>query len=89
MEQLIEHLRYREGERQRKHSVTRFMRGDLQTLTELQRRARYLRVDFRIYVVQPGLSQSQATPDQLDLLAVTELYLKETYQIPLTVIGNR
>lgn len=88
VEQLIEHLRYREGERQRKHSVTRFMRGDLQTLRELQRRAHYLKVDFRIYVVQPGLSQSQATPDQLDLLAVTELYLKETYEIPLTVIGN-
>ncbi|MDK2014654.1 MULTISPECIES: hypothetical protein [unclassified Deinococcus] len=38
--------------------------------------------------LQPGLSRAEATAAQLDLLAATEMYLTETYQIPLRVIGS-
>jgi hypothetical protein len=44
--------------------------------------------EFRIFIVQPGLSKGRAGEDQLALLAVTELYLQETYAIPLGVIAS-
>lgn len=85
---LIRHLRDREVERQRKYGVTRFEEGDLVKLRELERKAPYLRLDFHVFVVQPGVSQSAISTEQLDLLATTELYLKESYEIPFWVIAS-
>ncbi len=45
-------------------------------------------VRIRIAVVQPGLSKQDASPAQLELLAVTENYLLETYNIPFGVMGS-
>ena len=39
-------------------------------------------VSLKIYIVQPGLSKAQASPEQLELLSVTETYLMETYRLP-------
>ena len=39
-------------------------------------------------MVQPGLSKWKASEEQLELLAVTDIFLKETYLIPLTIIGS-
>jgi hypothetical protein len=36
-------------------------------------------------MVQPGLSIAAATRSQLTLLAVTERYLSDTYEVPLGV----
>lgn len=85
---LFRHLRYREGERQNNYGNTRFEVGDLIKLKELERKAPYLKLDFQVFVVQPGVSRAEATTDQLDLLATTELYLKESYEIPFTVIAS-
>jgi hypothetical protein len=41
-----------------------------------------------IWVVQPGLSKAAATTNQLVLLAVTELYLNETFAAPFGVIAS-
>ncbi|MDP2322833.1 MAG: hypothetical protein Q8N51_02260 [Gammaproteobacteria bacterium] len=57
-------------------------------LLELERRARYLKPEFRVFIVQPGLSRKDATAAQQHLLATTELYLLKSYGIGLTVIGS-
>jgi hypothetical protein len=87
-EQLLDHLVHREGKRLSKGGVSRFERGNLQLLTQLKRRLRSLRPGFQIYIVQPGLSRADAKADHLELLAVTELHLKETYNVPLVVIAS-
>lgn len=85
---LFEHLRRRELKRLEQHDVSRFERGNLDRLAEIERQAPYLDPEFTIYVVQPGLSKARAGVDQLELLAVTELYLQETYAIDLGVIAS-
>jgi len=85
---LFKHLKNRELQRKSKHSASRFEEGDLVKLEELKRKATHLRLDFHIFIVQPGLSQVKATPEQLHVLATTELYLQESYAIPFTVIAS-
>jgi hypothetical protein len=43
---------------------------------------------LRVFIVQLGLSRSQASPEQLSLLSVTEKFLLETYDVPFGVIGS-
>jgi hypothetical protein len=50
--------------------------------------SRLCAVSLKIFVVQPGLSKSACTPDQLELLGVTENHLMETYQLPFAVIAS-
>ena len=85
---LLGHLRRREEARLRKHEVSRFERGDFALLDDISRGAPFLMPEFKISIVQPGLSKGGASVDQLDLLAVTELYLRETHAIELGVIAS-
>ena len=86
---LIQHMLRRDDARQRRTGVSRFDLGDLQRLKEISRKASYLTPEFKIFIVQPGLSVEAATTNQLELLAVTEVYLKETLQIDFGVIASR
>jgi hypothetical protein len=65
---------------------TRFERGDVSTLMRIRDMSRMCEVRLRVAVVQPGLSVAAATRSQLTLLAVTERYLSDTYEIPLRVL---
>jgi hypothetical protein len=85
---LFFHLKQREGSRMERHGVSRFERGDLARLDEVARRARFLTPVFTIVIVQPGLSRSAAEQSHLELLAVTEMYLQETYDIAFRVIAS-
>lgn len=85
---LMGHLRLREEGRLQKHEATRFERGDFALLAAIGRHAPRLKPKFKIFVVQPGLSKSQAETAQLELLAVTEHYLRETRAIELGVIAS-
>lgn len=85
---LIDHLTYRETVRLSKDGVSRFERGSIKTLKLLKKKLRTLRPEFEIYIVQPGLSQAGAETAQLELLAVTEMYLKTTFAISLGVIAS-
>ncbi len=85
---LFQRLKLREQERQKKYSVSRFEKGNLKNLEELRRRSRYLHPKFHIYIVQPGLETSNVSIQILDLLGATELYLSETFNVPLTVIAS-
>ncbi len=88
-ENLIEHLILRESKRISKGGVSRFERGDLRTLRRLKGQLRLVTCEFEIFVIQPGLSLSQVQAGQLDLLASTELYLRETYNAAFGVIASR
>lgn len=81
-------MRLREEGRLQKHEATRFERGDFALLAAIGRHAPRLKPKFKIFVVQPGLSRSQAETAQLELLAVTEHYLRETRAIELGVIAS-
>lgn len=91
---LLRHLRHRDELRRRSALaagtgfVSRFERGDANTVQAILRRLPHLVPDFRIFVVQPGLSRARAITSQLELLAVTETYLQETFGIPITVYAS-
>ena len=88
MKKLFERLKLREQGRQRTYTTTRFEKGNLQKLDELRRRSRFLVPKFEIYIVQPGLHVSGANDAVLDLLGATELYLSETFAVPLKIIAS-
>ena len=85
---LLGHLRRREEARLTKHEVSRFERGDFALLDDISRASPFLKPQFKIWIVQPGLSKDKVSAAQLDLLAVTELYLRETHAIELGVIAS-
>lgn len=64
--------------------------ADLVVVTGRRKRplAEYLQDESPV-IVQPGLMQSTAESGQLDLLSVTELYLRETFGAELHVIASK
>lgn len=88
VERLLEHLERREAKRKKGGQVSRFELGDAAALRALRRKAQDLGPAMEVVIVQPGLARHEASDDQLDLLAVTELYLRETFGVPLRVIGS-
>lgn len=88
IKRLIRHLRRRELHRMQKHHQSRFEYGDLAKLDEIETKAPYLLPQFKIFVVQPGVSKSRSSIEQQKLLAVTELYLQETYAVDFGVIAS-
>ena len=85
---LLQRLKLQEQKRLNKYNISRFEKGNLQKLKELSRQSRYLHPKFHIYIVQPGLKTSKVSTQILDLLGATELYLSETFNVPLTVIAS-
>jgi superfamily II DNA or RNA helicase len=83
---LFTHLLRREDNRLSCSRPTRFERGEESTLMRIRDMSRRHEVRLKVWIVQPGLSATQASASQLSLLAVTERYLTDTYQIPLEVI---
>lgn len=83
---LFIHLLRREEMRTSNNRPTRFDKGDVVTLTRIRDMSRRHAVKLSVCVVQPGLSSEKASSSQLTLLAVTERYLTDTYQVPLTVL---
>jgi superfamily II DNA or RNA helicase len=88
IEKMCRLLGKRQAAREARTGVSGFEVGDRSALVALRRRARYLNVTLTITVVQPGLSAAQASEAQLDLLAATASYVKETYAADLRVIGS-
>lgn len=88
MNKVFQHLRCRDDSWIEKHEVSRFERGDRLALDALAPDAPFLNLEFKMFLVQPGLSAGKVSDEQLDLLATTELYLKVISGIPLGVIGS-
>lgn len=85
---LFTHLMKRSPRKRGGQNGTRYELGTESDLFRIRKKAERQRVFLKIYIVQPGLSKTHATRDQLELLAVTENYLLETFAVPLLVIGS-
>jgi hypothetical protein len=83
---LLTHLMRRESLRVDKARPTRFERGSIETLQTIREMAHIVPVSLTVAIVQPGVSKSQLSNDQLQLLGVTENYLSEMYQLGFSVI---
>lgn len=86
---MLKHLLYQEQRRLERGEATRFELGDVAMLKALINRARYLTFHYEAVIVQPGLDLGAITPRFLDVLGATELFLKETFGIPLSVIVSQ
>jgi superfamily II DNA or RNA helicase len=87
--ELFKHMINRESKRLSNNKNTRFEKGTLADLALIKEKSkRFYKTDFKIYIVQPGLSVGNASEQQLELLAVTENHLLETYKIDLEVIAS-
>lgn len=82
------HLLRREPRQSAGRSGTRFEIGTMDDLLRIREKSLRSRVNLCIYLVQPGLSKSQASTSQLELLAVVDNYLKETFMVPCHVVGS-
>lgn len=83
--ELFKHLLKREALR-----GSRIERGNKNLIIEYQEKSRTQKpFDLEIIIVQPGLSVEKATNSQLQLLAVTENHLIETYRIPFSIICSK
>jgi len=67
---------------------TRYEVGTAEDLMRIREKVDSQRVNLRIFIVQPGLSKAQASKEQLELLAVTENYLMETFNVPFEVVSS-
>lgn len=85
---MLTHLLRRDAARTRAGAATRFELGDAEMLRSIRDMSQLLSLSARVAIVQPGLSRTNASRDQLALLSVTENHLMETCQLPLVVIGS-
>lgn len=87
--ELLEHLLRRETKKYLGKECSRLSLGSITDLTHIIDLVHNrVPMEFEIYIVQPGLSKSNVSAEQLTLLGVTETYLKERALIDLNVIGS-
>jgi hypothetical protein len=67
---------------------SRFEQGNATTLRALKSRVQELAPRMEVIIVQPGVSKASASDEQLELLAVTDLCLRETFAVPLRLIAS-
>ena len=87
---LRDHLLRRDRDRVREHgaAASRFQLGTPEILKRIVLEARGHPIHHSVALVQPGLSAGGVSQDQLQLLAATELFLKERSGSPLRVISS-
>ncbi len=85
---MLKHLLHQEDVRRKANSASRLEQGNREDIHRLSLNARQLAFKYEVYIVQPGLSKAKAAPAFLDVLGATELFLKETYSMPLRVIAS-
>lgn len=87
VDRLFTHLMNREKSRLAGTGATRFEKGDFKLLQTVRFEARSLIPEFRVFIVQPGLSKSGVSSDQREVLGGTKIYLRETVGIGFVAIG--
>lgn len=83
---LFTHLLSRNDQRIQRGAPGRFERGNEDLLLQIREMSRRADVKLKVWIVQPGLSKASASQGQLMLLAVTERFLSDTYEIPFAVM---
>lgn len=87
--ELFKHMISRESRRASESKNTRFEKGNINDLHLIKdKSSRFYKTDFKILIVQPGLSAIRASEQQLELLSVTENHLLETYKINFEIIAS-
>jgi superfamily II DNA or RNA helicase len=87
--EFFEHLLRRETKKRQGKSCSRIELGSKEKISYLKEIARkQYPVEFEIFIVQPGLSSTNPSKEQLSILGVTNSYLKGKANINLTVIGS-
>lgn len=84
---LIRHLIQREAKHKRGRE-SRFIRGSTHGLATLRKSARRKFVEYRIGIIQPGLSAREITPDQLSMLGATNSFVQVITDRPLMVVTS-
>jgi superfamily II DNA or RNA helicase len=85
---LLKHLLHQEDQRKKKGQSSRLEKGDRVEIQRLLNVAKQISFEYRVFIVQPGVSKAQISPAFLDVLGATETFLQETYSIPLRVVTS-
>jgi superfamily II DNA or RNA helicase len=85
---ILRHLLHQEDARTKANSSSRLESGNRSDIQRMSLAARQLAFKYEVYIVQPGLSKAKAAPAFLDVLGASELFLRETYSMPLMVIAS-
>ena len=86
---LFTHLMRREPRHYMEQRGTRYEVGNEMDLLRIRAKADSQQLRLRVFIVQPGLSKAKASRAQLELLAVTENYLIDTYAVPFSVVCSQ
>jgi superfamily II DNA or RNA helicase len=71
-----------------KRGSSRFLKGDLKTLSYFVEKSRKMPVKFEVILVQPGISKASLTSSAAKLLGTTELFLKRTTEASFRVVTS-
>lgn len=82
----IRNMVNRERRRRDRGEPSRFERGTLGLLRQIDARREQYRFSYDVWIVQPGLSKSALTQPMLQLLGFVEKALKDHRRIPLHVV---
>ena len=85
---LFTHLMRREPRQYLGNKGTRYEVGSEQDLLRIREKADAQAINLKIFIVQPGLSKKKASLEQLELLAVTENYLLQTFEVPFAIVAS-
>lgn len=85
---IFDQLFRREYERNGKW-ITSFEKGDINILHKISMLKNKVALIVNIHIVQPWLSKSKISDDQIKILWATELYLKEVWNTPLRVFSSK
>jgi len=84
---LYGHLKRRE-EIWKKDENSRFLKGSMSDLASIKRRARTAPIKLDVFIIQPGLRKDVVSSDMLRIIGSTALYLKNTAQAELFIVGS-
>jgi len=88
VDKLISRLIYRETQRLAKDELSRIDKGDLEYLFYLQKVAKLAYYEFNMTIIQPAISKSKVSDEQLIILGNAETYINEITGIKLNVISS-
>ncbi|HPJ82099.1 MAG TPA: hypothetical protein PL103_07780, partial [Saccharofermentans sp.] len=83
---MLERLMKRENDRIGRGKNTRYEVGNNRLMFTIKNKLKRYSSTFSVYIVQPGVENTQITPAMHQVLCSAEAYLKDTYAIPLTLI---
>ena len=83
---LTDRLMKRESDRTGKSKPSRFEVGDNKVLFTLKNKLKLYSVEYKVFIVQPGVDSTAITSPMHQVLCSASAYLMDTYGIPLHLI---